>query len=156
MHHGLNEHETRELLKVGLEYSYLHEDWVHPLREVLEGLSAKQAAWMPGEQMKGVWDIVLHLTAWNCNIIERIETGEKARPKEGAWPPMPEVKSEEAWAAAQSDLWASVVALTALVDSVPLEKVRSSPYGFGDLLCRFTHMAYHCGQIVKLREIKGW
>ena len=34
----------------------------------------------------------------------------------------------------------------------PLDKINASPYGLGDLICRFTHNGYHLGQISKIRE----
>ena len=33
-----------------------------------------------------------------------------------------------------------------------LDALAGSPYGLGDLFCRFIHNAYHIGQITKLRE----
>lgn len=153
---GLNESETRELLQIEFEYSFLHDDWVFPLTDALDGITADQAAWRPGTDLMGIWDIVLHIAVWNENIIERIQTGERAHPKEGAWPPLPDVLSEETWDAAKARLWKSVDDLKHLIQTVSFEKIRSSPYGFGDLTCRFIHMAYHCGQIEKLRECKDW
>lgn len=155
--HGLNEIETRELLTTNLEYSYAHEDWVFPLTNALEGLTAQQAAWRPtGDALMGVWDIVLHLTAWNDNIMVRIETGQPTHPAEGAWPPRPEELSEGAWRDAQERLWESIARLDAFIQTVPLDQIRSSPWGFGDLVCRFLHLAYHGGQITKIRECQGW
>jgi hypothetical protein len=153
---GLSEQETRDLLLTALEYSYKYDDWVCPLADTLEGVTAEQAAWNPGPELMGIWDIVLHLIAWNDNIIERIETGAKARPKGGAWPPKPTALSEDEWDRAKSELWRSIRDLTQLIENVPFEKIRDSPYGIGDLTCRFNHLAYHIGQVTKIRECKGW
>lgn len=153
---GMTEQEVRDLLRVGLDYSYLHDDWSEPLTQALEGINAEQAAWRPGPELMGIWDIALHLAVWNENIVERIETGERAHPREGAWPPRTESLGEADWEAAKSRLWHSIEALGNLIDNVPFDKIRSSPYGFGDFTCRFTHLAYHIGQIVKIRECNGW
>jgi hypothetical protein len=152
----MTEQEIRDLLLINFEYSHQHDDWVYPLADALDGITAEQAAWKPGPGLMGIWDIVLHVAAWNENIIERIETGQKARPSEGAWPPKPDSLTEANWEAAKTRLWASIAALRKLIETVPFEKVHSSPYGFGDLVCRFSHMAYHGGQIVKIRECQGW
>jgi hypothetical protein len=152
----MREQETRDLLLMGLEYAYLHSDWTCPLREAMDGLTAEQAGWRPGPGEMGVWDIVLHLTVWNDNIVERIESGLSVRPKEGAWPPLPDEKGESQWEDAKAGLWRSIASLTELVETVPFERVRASPYGFPDLLCRFTHIAYHIGQITKIRECRRW
>ena len=148
--------ELRNLLLVAFEYTYLHEDWSHPLDEALAGLTVEQAAWRPGGKEMGIWDMVLHLAVWNENIIERIETGQNAHPAEGAWPPIPEAKGEADWEVGKARLWASLDSLKNLLETAPFEKIRSSPYGFPDLVCRFTHIAYHIGQIVKIREIQGF
>jgi hypothetical protein len=152
----MTEQEIRELLLVVLEYSYEHDDWSHPLDDALAGVTAEQASWRPGGDAMGIWDIVLHLAVWNENIIERIKTGEKVRPKEGAWPPRPDVARESDWDSAKSRLRASLDLLRSFIESVPLEKVHASPYGIGDLATRPLHMAYHIGQIVKIRECQGW
>jgi len=148
----MNDEDLRQLLVIGHEYSYLHDDWVHPLREALHGLTPEQALWRPTPNAKGIWDIVLHLAAWAENIVERVETGEKTRPKEGHWPPPPEKPTNEAWQHAQDRLHKAQVAMRKMIDETPIEKIEQSPYGTGDLLCRFIHNAYHIGQIVKMRE----
>lgn len=153
---GLSETEVRDLLRVNFEYSYLHDDWVEPLGRALKGVTAEQAAWRPNSNAMGIWDIVLHVAVWNENIVERIETGEQAHPLEGAWPPLPDARTEQAWEASKSRLWKSIERLESLIKNVPFEQVRSSPYGFDDLVCRFNHMAYRSGQIVKIRECQGW
>ncbi len=153
---GFSEMEARDLLKVNFEYSYLHEDWVEPLERALEGLTPEQAAWRPNGEAMGIWDIVLHMAVWNENIVERIETGERAHPLEGAWPPLPDARTEETWEVSKARLWKSIQGLANLIETVSFDLVRASPFGFGDLVCRFSHMAYHSGQIVKLRECQGW
>jgi len=148
--------EIQDLLKAGFEYAYLHDDWVYPLKDALEGITAEQAAWRPAADAMGIWDIVLHVATWNDNIVERIETGQNARPKEGAWPAKPETPDEANWEAAKAKLQTSIDALRRLMETVPIDKIRSSPYGIPDLVCRFNHMGYHIGQIVKIRECQSW
>lgn len=148
---------TREDLRTAFEYSWLHDDWVNPLQDALEGVTAEQALWRPpAPEAKGIWDIVLHLAVWNENIVERVETGQAVRPAEGAWPAAPKEADEQVWEASKRRLWDSIERLRDLVENAPIEKIRSSYYGMGDFLCRFLHMAYHGGQITKLRECMGW
>src|SRR5947209_2286677 len=120
----------RELL-VAHEYSYVHDDWVHPLSEALTGLTAEEAAWRPGPDIKGIWDIVLHMAVWTENIIARIRSGESVRPIEGAWPPPPDSGDEQAWAAAQERLWDSLETLRQFMESNSLDTLASGPYGLG-------------------------
>jgi len=146
----------RQLLTTMLQYSSEEEEWVEPWRLVLTGLTAEQAAWRPGAEMKGVWDIVLHVTVWNENLLERARTGEALQPAEGSWPTLPGHPTEEAWSATKVRFWASLDALGVYVRTTPLEQMSAAPYGLGDLVCRFIHLAYHAGQVEKLRQVKGW
>ena len=148
----MEDQEFKDVILTALEYSYLHDDWVNPLSEALDGVSAEGAVWRPGPESKGIWDIVLHLAVWNENIIERMLTGEKCRPAEGAWPAPPDVPDEAAWDAAKQRLWDSLEALRQYIEANPLDEMQG-PYGMGDLFCRFIHNAYHIGQITKAREL---
>lgn len=146
----------RDLLVTTLRYSSDEEEWVEPWRMVLTGLTAEQAAWRPGRELKGVWEIVLHVTVWNENLLERARLGTPVQPPEGSWPSLPEAPTEEAWSAAKVRFWASLDALSAYVRTAPLEEMAAAPHGFADLMCRFIHLAYHAGQVEKLRQCQGW
>jgi hypothetical protein len=151
----MDEQAMKRNVLVAFEYSYQHDDWVNPLAEALAGVTAAEAAWRPGPKGKGIWDIVLHMANWTENIVERMRSGEKARPAEGAWPPPPAVPDEAAWEAAQRRLWDALAALRAYIETHSLDELAGSPYGLGDLFCRFIHNAYHIGQITKMRELRA-
>lgn len=77
---------TREDLRIAFEYSWRHDDWVNPLRDALEGITAENALWRPSApDAHGIWDIVLHLAVWNEHIVERVDTGRAVRPSEGSF-----------------------------------------------------------------------
>src|SRR6476659_1713269 len=106
----MEEDAIRKELDIAFEYGYAHEDWVNPLAEALEGVSARAALWRPSAEGKGIWDIVLHLAVWNENIVERTETRQKAHPSEGAWPSPPSNPDETAWMRDKARLTASIEA----------------------------------------------
>src|SRR4029078_296164 len=107
--------------------------------------------WRPQEG-KGIWDIVLHLTVWNENIVERTKTREKTHPKEGAWPPPPTTADANQWELDKKRLVDSIESIRSMIQSTPLDDLQAAPYGLGDLLCRMTHLGDHLGHIGKLRE----
>lgn len=148
----MTKEEIVEAVRIGFEYSYMHEEWIEPLEQVLDAVTAEGALRRPAGGM-GIWDIVLHLAVWNENIVDRIRTGEKSPPSEGAWPPHVETADEVAWSAAKDRLWQSLHAVDQLLQTCSLEDIQKSPYGLPDLLCRLTHNGYHIGQIEKMREI---
>lgn len=151
----MDEQAFKKDVLTAFEYSYKHEDWVYPLADALDGVTAEEAAWRPGPDLKGIWDIVLHMAVWTENIILRMRTGDRAHPAEGAWPPPPVVPGEAAWEEAKRRLWDSLAALQSYMESNPPAALMAGPYGFPDLLCRFIHNAYHIGQITKLRECRA-
>jgi hypothetical protein len=148
----MEEERLRADLLTAFEYCYQHEDWVTPLEEALEGITAGQAMLRPSGVEKGIWDIVLHLAVWNENIVERIETGGQSPRDEGAWPEPPDFEPES-WKLAQDRLWRSLDRIREMLETTSIAQIQASPYGLPDLLCRFTHIAYHIGQITKLKEM---
>jgi hypothetical protein len=46
----------------------------------------------------------------------------------------------------------SLEAVADALRSMPMERILGLHYGLADLLCRYTHVGYHIGQITKLRE----
>ena len=150
----MDEHTIKSDILTAYEYSYIHDDWVYPLTDALAGVTAAEAAWRPGPELKGIWDIVLHMAVWTENIIERMQTREAARPAEGAWPLPPPVPDEGAWQRDQKRLWSALAALHRYIKAHPLDELAAGPYGLGDLLCRFIHNGYHIGQITKMREMR--
>lgn len=146
----MDDEALRRQLLTGLEYCHLHASWVTPLEEALSGLTAEQATRRSDQDSKSIWEIVLHLTVWNENIVERVQSGEPVRPRED-WPGPPEVADEAAWESAKGRLRDSLALVRRLIETEPMAKLAGPPYGLADLLCRFTHTAYHIGQITKMR-----
>lgn len=143
----------REIFLAGCDYSSVLDEWVEPMEKALSGQTAAQAIERPGgPETKGVWDIVLHMAVWNENIVERVKTGQKSVPAEGAWPRPPEHPAEMAWEDAKKRLMVSVSNLRNLIQECPMDQLITNGYGLADILCRFIHNGYHLGQIVKLRE----
>jgi uncharacterized damage-inducible protein DinB len=151
----MNEQSLQRDILLAFEYSFLHADWVNPLEEALAGVTADQALSKPSADAKSIWDIVLHMTVWTENIVERIRSGNPVRPSEGAWPLLPTVRDEAAWEGAKSRLRDALDSLRSTIEAAPLTAIEDSPYGLADLLCRFIHNAYHIGQITKMREYLG-
>jgi hypothetical protein len=150
---------VRRDILVAFEYCHLHDAWVTPLAEALDGITAARAAVRPNPDSRSIWEIVLHLAVWNENIVERMHCREQrtpfSRPAEGAWPPLPAIQDESAWQAARQRLWDSLAAVRSHIETTPLDAMLDpGTVGYsqlGDLFCRFTHLAYHIGQITKLK-----
>ena len=147
---------VREVILVAYDYSYKQAEWVHPFEQCINGISADQAAWRPGPDLMGIWDIVLHVALHNEKMTARIVDGKNPELTEGDWPALPTKLTEENWEAAKDRCRLSMRLLGETIRTAPFEKLVNSPYGLPDLLCRLTHHGYHLGQIEKIRECQGW
>jgi hypothetical protein len=151
----MDEQAVRKAVLIAFEYSYKHDDWVNPLSDALAGVTAAEAAWRAGPDLKGIWDVVLHMAVWNENIVERMRSGENVEPPERGWPPPPAVPDEAAWEEAQRRLWDSLAGLHTYIETNSLDALAGSPHGLGDLFCRFIHNAHHIGSISNMRELRA-
>jgi hypothetical protein len=70
--------------------------WGPSTQDVLRGLTARQAAHRPLPQAHTIWEIALHLTSWNREVLRRLETGVCREPEGGDWPAQP-APTEEHW-----------------------------------------------------------
>lgn len=112
--------------------------WYGPsAAEVLHGLTARQAAHRPIPQAHTLWEIALHLTSWNHEVLRRLRTGVARDPEDGDWPEQPEA-TEVNWRWTMEMLEQSFRELLAAVRAFPagrldeiLGEERDRPLGSG-------------------------
>lgn len=148
----MNEDNVLNQVSLAFEYCYLHDSWVTPLEEALSDVDLDVALFKLNQDSKSIWEIALHLTVWNENIVERVQTKVATRPTEGAWPKLPEFQDARAWEQSKERLKHSFESVQQLIESTTMAEINASPYGLADLLCRFTHAGYHIGQITILKQ----
>ena len=105
--------------------------------DVLGGLSPAQAAHRPIPQAHTIWEIALHTTSWNREVLRRLRTGVARDPEDGDWPAQPGA-SDQNWRWTTEMLDASLHALVAEVERFPaarlgeiLGEARDRPLGSG-------------------------
>ncbi len=144
----------RDVLSL-FEYAHDRPDWVNPLREALDAVTAEDAAVNPSLNTRSIWQIVLHMTVWSKNV-ERWYPGYHHDLPEGSTPPIPATRDEAAWDAARQRLIDTIEQLRAEIQAKPpSELLEPAPEGttlFEEYLGRMIHNAYHLGQITMLRE----
>ncbi len=74
-----------------------------PLMRILSGLTAEKAATRPVPQAHTIWEIVLHIAAWEGAVRERLLSGSVTLPSEGDWPPIA-TTGEDEWQSALDHL----------------------------------------------------
>jgi uncharacterized damage-inducible protein DinB len=145
--------ETKRLASQ-LRRSYEGQAWHGPsLRELLEGVTSEQAAAKPISGAHSIWELVLHVTAWEQAALGFLE-GKKYETLAGEkdWPPV-----QETWQAALDAFGSASHALVAAIRAMPEEKLNESAggaeYNFYFLLHGVVqHNLYHAGQIALLKR----
>ena len=131
--------------------------WHGPaLLEVLEGVTARQAAARPIAGAHSIWELVLHLEAWTRVEIERLAGKPVEEPEAGDWPAVTGT-SEAAWQKAKQDLEAAHRELVAAVERLPESRLDEMAPGrdhtiYFMLHGQVQHTVYHAGQIAVLKK----
>jgi uncharacterized damage-inducible protein DinB len=152
---------NREIARIAhqLQSTYAGAAWHgSPVKKVLSGLTAAQAAARPLPQAHTIWELVSHMTAWR-EFTRRKLLGENdfdIRTPEQDWPATPPV-SEENWQQTLAKLEANQQQLVQLLaetqDSLLEEIVPGRKYSFYHLLHGIIqHDLYHLGQIALLKK----
>ena len=145
-------------IKDQLRRAFEGEAWHGPsVSEVLAGVMAEQAAAHPVSGAHSIWEIALHIGAWERIARKRIEEWipMEATPEED-WPPVDET-TEHAWKNALNSLKLNHAALEGVIahlDEARLEEiVPGTRYSVYFLLHGvIQHDLYHAGQIALLKK----
>ncbi len=144
-----------------LRRAYEGEAWHGPsLKEILVGVTAQQAAARPVAGAHSIWEIVLHIGAWESIVLRRMG-GEVVKDVsvEVDWPPVRET-SEAAWKSTLAALEAGNRRLRAAIAQMTDEQLRARVPGkeasfYGELHGIVQHDLYHAGQIALLKKALG-
>ncbi|MGH9836565.1 MAG: DinB family protein [Blastocatellia bacterium] len=141
-----------------LKRAYEGEAWHGPsLRELLDGVTAEQAAARPIPNAHSIWELVNHIIAWERIVKQRLE-GEALNdvPDEMNFPPVTD-PSEEAWQATRQSLTESNNSLRESVkriDDAKLQQIvpKTIYTNYFMLHGVIQHDLYHAGQIALLKK----
>lgn len=131
-----------------------------PLKSLLDGLLAEDALKHPVDGAHSIWELVLHLTAWN-GIMRHELLGERAEiTTETDWPAIWDT-SEVGWKRALDSLTESHKRLREVagglcddqLGEIPVTRTKNTRYVM--LHGVVQHNLYHAGQIAVLRKAIG-
>jgi hypothetical protein len=149
------------LIAEQLRRAFYGDAWHGPaVLELLQDVDAATAAAKPLPAVHCIWELVLHVEAWDGAGLRRL-AGEKFQPKGTAnFPLVPKLASEAAWRKAVAhakrthDLLVKTVA--ALPESRLRDRVPGKKYDFYFMLHGIAqHELYHAGQIAILKKARG-
>jgi uncharacterized damage-inducible protein DinB len=126
------------------------------IREILEGVTAREAAARPVPSGHSIWELVYHVTAWVRAVHSRVLGNVTELEGDADWPPVGDT-SEHAWTTAFEDLRRAQSELLALLrtlsDADLSAPVPNRNYDRAHLLHGLAqHHAYHAGQMSLLKR----
>jgi len=141
-----------------LKRAYQGEAWHGPcLRELLDGVTAEQAAARPIAGAHSIWELVNHIIAWEQISKRRLEgDAMKNPPDEVNFPPVNDT-SESAWQRTLEQLAASNQALRDAVKQIDDNRLDDlvPEAGYSNYFMLhgvIQHDLYHAGQIALLKK----
>ena len=145
-------------IKSQLRRAFEGEAWHGPsVLELLEGVTATQAAAHPVAGAHSIWELALHIATWERYVLRRIVEAAALEPSdEENFPAVVDV-SDEAWRATLEEIKRNHVELletvAGLVDEKLSELVPGKPYSIYFMLHGvIQHDLYHAGQIALLKK----
>jgi uncharacterized damage-inducible protein DinB len=153
-------HPTSETARIAdqLERSFQGDAWHGPaLLELLAGVNAAMASSRPIPDAHSIWELVLHVSAWEGAILRRLEGEALQLEGSGNFPEIQDV-SERAWQNTVENLNRKhhelVKAIAAMPGSGLKELVPGKDYDFYFMLHgAVQHALYHAGQIALLKKL---
>ena len=140
-----------------LKRAFDGEAWHGPaLMEVLDGIDAKRAASRPVSAAHSIWELVLHVGAWEQVVTRRIQGETLTLTDEQNFGHVGQV-NEENWRRAIQTLQKNHSDLIKAVSSLPESRLKERVPGkdydlLFMLLGTLQHVAYHGGQIALIKR----
>jgi uncharacterized damage-inducible protein DinB len=140
-----------------LKRAFEGEAWHGPsVLEIIEGITSQHAAARPFDSTHSIWELVLHIGAWERAILRRLHGDRAQLPTEEDWPPVVRT-TDEAWEQTKQalrqgndDLRAAIAGLDNSRLDQPIIEGMSSVYV--TLHGIVQHDLYHAGQIAILKS----
>ena len=148
------------LIAEQLRRAFEGDAWHGPaLLELLQEMDAATAAAQPLPDVHSIWELVLHVSAWDDAASRRLD-GEKVQLTGTANFPVVPKPTQTAWreavAHAKHTHDALVKTVAALPESRLWERVPGKSYDFYFMLHGVAqHALYHAGQIAILKKVQG-
>lgn len=127
-----------------------------PVWQILDGISAPQAAARPLSSAHTIWEIVMHMIFWEDVVTQRLAGKRAGLVEELNFPAMPAVTAEN-WHKTLDDFRTSNQSLRealAKLDSAKLNELTAAGKRtyYGEAHGIIEHHVYHAGQIALLKK----
>jgi len=153
----------KEILIEQFTACYDENGWFVALKNALENLTARQAAWKPENSDNSIWEILSHLNFYNEAYLKRFQGIDYVYPTSDNRETFSSAEnvSDEAWRAEVERFSAIMSELRNLLASADESKFTRAVSAtnkslWGSIIAHINvHNAHHAGQIVLLRKLQG-
>ncbi len=141
----------KSVLLAQLKETHNQEEWFVPVRIAIEGLTSEQASWKDNTENHSIAQLVNHLIFWNEQQLAKFK-GENPTPFNG--------DNKETFAGLDQAAWDASVKQIDEVMSAWEKAIQEADEAklakWASTIAKIsTHNAYHTGQIIYIRKLKG-
>lgn len=142
----------KSILLEQLKTTHNEKDWFVPPSIAIAGLTAEQANWKDNTENHSIAQLTTHLIFWNLQMLDKFE-GKPQSAFNG--------DNKETFAPVTAQTWPATVqrldsVLTAWENAVQNADENKLQKWYSNIAHIGTHNAYHTGQILYIRKMKGW
>jgi hypothetical protein len=142
----------RSILLEQLKTTHNVEDWFVPPSIAIAGLTPEQANWKDKTDNHSIAELTTHLIFWNKQSLDKFY-GKKPDAFSGNNKETFTTVDAHTWNAVIQQLDSVLTAWEVVVKTADEAKLRS---WYSTIAHVGTHNAYHTGQIIYIRKMKGW
>ncbi len=143
----------KSILLEQLKTTHNVKDWFVPVDTAIAWLTPEQANWKDSNEDHSIAQLTTHLIFWNTQILYNLKGVKPPEAFNGNNKETFSPVDETSWPATVKRLDSVLTAIEDVVssaDDTKLQKAYSTIAHIG------THNAYHTGQILYIRKMKGW
>ena len=142
----------KSILLEQLKTTHNVKDWFVPPSIAVAGLTAEQASWKDNTENHSIAQLTTHLIFWNLQMLNNFE---------GKPPSAFNGDNKETFTPVTPQTWNATVerldsVLTAWENAVQNTDEKKLQKWYSNIAHIGTHNAYHTGQILYIRKMKGW
>jgi len=142
----------RSILLEQLKTTHNAKDWFVPASNAVEGLTAEQANWKDSTGNHSIAQLTTHLVFWDLQTLDKFN-GKKPAAFNGDNNETFSPVTEKTWAETVQKLDSVLAAWEMAVMKADDKKLSA---WYSTIAHIGTHNAYHTGQILYIRKMKGW
>lgn len=142
----------KSILLQQLKTTHNIKNWFVPVDSAIAGLTPEQANWHDSSENHSIAQLTTHLLFWDSQSLARFK-GEKPETFDG--------NNKETFAPVDEKSWNETIkkldnVLTELENAIAAADEEKLNKWYEEISNICTHNAYHTGQIMYIRKMKGW